>query len=409
MATTPHPVGLGRAQTLILQQVHTTPPQWLGLEEAVGRVGAQTVRARRPCPAFSQASRDGFAVRAQNLRPDQETRLAIVAEVAAGNPPPRRLRPQTAVRVMTGAALPAGTNRVLAREDCHEEEKGAWLRVPPSTCAAPTWIRPKGGDLAAGRVILRQGQRLGLGHLPFLADNGLTEILVHQRPLVYFFCTGSELRNEAAGLLPGQKISANRFLLAALIRQYGGLALDLGLAADTPAAITSAWRRCQEDLSQRGQPQAMIISTGGLGPGKFDLTTQTFVALGGRIVYHGLRARPGKSTLFGVLGNLLFFALPGPPAAIPSLFHTLVGPALNRAQGLPQRRPPLVTALLEEAMAGRQGNVAHLREGRLSLRDGQVLVRPTRPLEEANAVILLPGNRAHFSPGEKVGCYLNPA
>ncbi|MCI5150690.1 MAG: hypothetical protein D3916_15120, partial [Candidatus Electrothrix sp. MAN1_4] len=232
-------------------------------------------------------------------------------------------------------------------------------------------------------------------------------VKVHRRPRVAVICTGSELIRTGRVPLPGQKVSSNEVLLASLLQEQGCCLVRSTRVQDKLKAIVE---QVEEILEQ--DKADLLISTGGTGPGKFDLMEQVVTGLQGSPRYNLLKIRPGKSTLFAMIDNTPLFALPGPPPAVRLLFHELIVPGLACLQGLAKTKfadpgfcagfcAGLVDAVLTEPVRlHRTGHLA-LKTAKATLSDGQLQVRPTKKQESMNAIMHLAcTNDGKGGPGE---------
>lgn len=392
----PRPLTLTAAQKLLRRQVRLTAAEPVPLNEALSRIPALPVRAPLAVPSFCQSTRDGFAVRSNDLRhasAENPVVLAIRGEVAAGDTGSHRVGRGETLRIMTGARLPTGADAVVPFEEAHEAGGTIRLTVP---LRRNSHLRTPGTDCRANQILLPAGRPVMPYDLARMATAGVTRLMVHAVPRVGYLCTGSELAKQAADLKPGQVVSGNRPLLQALIRQSGAEPVDLGTVPDTVAALTGALTAAQ---SQR---LSLCITTGGMGPGKYDLVTHALERLGARILYHSLKVRPGKATLAAVINGLLFIALPGPPPAVHLLFHELIAPLIRQAQGSRQRLPRPVTATLTTSVQVRQSGVLHLKEAVLFPLTGSLFARLPRQGEAANAILHIPANRKTLPAGAAV-------
>ena len=362
---------------------------------ALGRVPIKSIKSTRPKPWFNQSTRDGYGVAEPGIEQGQDIRFTLVGEIAAGDTQNQRLQPGQAVRIMTGARIPGGCDRVIPFEECFEEN--GLLLVPRQLARqANRYIRFRGQDLAAGRVIARAGEPLTPDHLLRLAENSKTELQVHRAPRVAILCSGSELVLPGGIVLPGQKISGNSTLLQALVQEQGGYCDQVRTASDSADAITGALR------AMLARKPDLILTTGGMGPGKFDLMERTILSMQGTIHYTSLRVRPGKSTMFAHLESVPLFALPGPPPAVRLLFHELVSIALLRLRGIRRPLSPFHEARLIEPVKSGKSRHLNLKGGRATLTNGTLMVRPVQGLESANAIFHLRGKNRLFTPGEEV-------
>ncbi|HIJ91105.1 MAG: molybdopterin molybdotransferase MoeA [Desulfobulbaceae bacterium] len=387
-------LSLPEAQRLIVNHCPALTAETVPLPEASGRVAAQAIKAARAVPDFARSTMDGYAVNSRNLTggPDPVS-LLITGEIAAGTTDLPRLTGKSAITIMTGGALPPGANQIVPFERCRKKDGMVLVNTPPHPKA---FIRARGTDLAVGQTIVRAGTKIEAQHLPLLAESGLAQVSVIARPELAIICTGSELLDTQNTPEAGQIVGGNRFLLASLIGSAGADSRDFGLVADDCDRIVTALKKALHG------PSHGVITTGGMGPGNYDLLPQAFAKLGIDPLYTALTVRPGRSTMFGLYGNKPIFALPGPPPAVFLLFHELILPALRTMQG--QRRPllPLLRATLTAPVLLKKAGLLNLKGAVLRPKGKSLTVRPTRKNEAANAIIHLPPNRKHLLAGENV-------
>ncbi len=217
---------------------------------------------------------------------------------------------------------------------------------------------------------------------------------------VGYVCTGSELTTGVDELRAGQKISSNAFLLGGLLASVNACPVNMGIVQDDARELFDLFGRVQSDHLDA------MITTGGMGPGKYDLVERAFVEAGGRVIFNAIAMRPGKSFLFGTLGHTLFFGLPGPPHAVRTLLNELVAPALLAMQGVKDSWPKKVQAHLQHQINIKRNDVLHLRDGVLMLKEGRCSVRAAEPLEMGNCFILLPPGKEQYRVGELVAVHL---
>lgn len=394
---------LQMAQNLIVAAASRLEQEELELSHCLGRFAARPLEALVPLPGYDQSLRDGFAICKDPLRRDgapPQRVFGVVDEVAAGDTRRLSLEPGEAMGIMTGALLPRGAVAVVPKEQCRLvgrslEVEGAFFSQ------GRHFIHGQGSDLSSGEVIVAKGEAIGPQRQILLSAVGHGRVPVIRKPRVSFFCTGSELLTGPRSPLPGQKFSANGALLSALIRRAGAQLQEQGAAKDEPQAVS----RLLGQLG-RGLPD-IIISTGGMGPGKFDLVEEAFAAVGGEVLYRSLDLRPGKSTLFGTLGTALFFGMPGPPPAVQLLFQELISPAIRAMQGASICCPPRIKAILSEDLHQAPRDLPRLKAACLSLGDGHCRVRPVRRLEEPNCYIYCPVDLGDVRAGEQVIVHLS--
>ena len=391
-------LSLKEAQRLIVSHSPVLAAETIPLPQGGGRIAAEPIKGARAVPDFARSAMDGYAVNSRDLTGGATpVNLPVTGEIAAGATDLPRLSRKSAIAIMTGGALPEGANQVVPFERCRR--KGALVEVGSPPCPG-AFIRARGTDLAANQTIVRGGAKIEPQHLPLLAESGLARLSVVGRPELAILCTGSELLDTAETPETGQIISGNRFLLAALIRSAGADSRDLGLVADDCDRIVAALKKALHGPSQG------VVTTGGMGPGNYDLLPQAFAELGIRPLYTALAVRPGRSTMFGLYKTKPIFALPGPPPAVFLLFHELVLPALRAMQGQHRALPPLVRATLTTPILLKKTGLLNLKGAVARLKGKSLFVRPAGKNEPANAIIHLPPNRKHLLAGEDVSLRL---
>lgn len=398
----PGVLDLAGAQRLIASQAIPLGAEEVTLPHVAGRVAYEPLRAPAPLPAFSRATRDGFALWSGDLATPAAwpVSLKITGEVAAGSTLIPTLCEKEAISIMTGAMVPHRANQIVPLESCRVTGEIVQIRSP----AAPgAFIRKKGSDLRRGQTLIRAGQVIQPEHLPLMAQMGIASVSVYRLPKVAVLCTGSELLDLPATPKPGQIISGNPFLLAALIRRNGGIPLDLGTVEDDLNKIQSVLKKTLAG------PADLVITTGGMGPGKFDCIAQALEGAGVKIFYRRLAVSPGRATLFGVQHGKPVFALPGPPPAVFPLFHELVIPGLRRMQGNPHHLLRKLRVTLQQDLDLKKKGCQHLKTGVLTSSKGILAVRPAKRHEPAEAIMLIPANRRRIRAGEKITVHLLPS
>lgn len=393
------PWRLQQALQIIKETLQRLPGETVELGEALNRIAFTDIVADSPMPAFAESTRDGYVISLDD-RQGGAGRYRIVDEIAAGRV--RKvagLAAGTACRIMTGGCLPEGSERVVPYEQCVEEDGEVFI-AEHLLQAPQSYIRRVGSEIAKGQRLVSRGVKLRAEHLELLASCGILKVPVSASPAVGYFCTGSELRLSTAGLKNGQKVSSNSCLLAGLASSFGGIPEDLGIVGDTSLELRDVFALA------RGLDLDAIISTGGMGPGKYDLVENAFVEAGGTILFNALAVRPGKAVVFGRLGEALFFGLPGPPYAVRTLMHELAGPALLAMQGAKDPGPKWIQAYLLHPLESKYLEVLQFRDGVLELAGGRCSVRLAERLETANCHILLHPGSTRFAEGELVDVHL---
>ena len=328
-----------------------------------------------------------------------EASFQIIDEIPAGKPSGNILIPGTACRIMTGGCVPEGGNRVVPFENCVERGR-AVIVAEDSLQLKATYIRKTGSEIAQGERVVSGGVALQAGHLALLASCGVHAVSVVARPTVGYLCTGSELISGIDELEIGQKFSSNSFLLKGLLASVGACPKNLGIIEDNGQELLDFFTKV------KASELDAMITTGGMGPGRYDLVEKAFVSAGGKVVFNALSMRPGKSLLFGTLGKTLFFGLPGPPHAVRTLLNELVGPPLLAMQGVKGEWPRKAQAYLQHPVKIRRDDILQLKDGVLAIEAGRCMVRFTERLELSNCFILLPPGQSFYCEGASVEVHL---
>ena len=338
------------ALRLIREAAAALPQATVPLEEAVGRVTARAVLSREVSPNADLAAMDGYAVRAAELHGATAIaprRFTVTGSVAAGDAALQLTAGGGAVRIATGALLPAGYDTVLPFEQVKEASDGVEVTAAAATGAN---VRRTGEDHRPGDVVLEAGRRIAPSHVLLLANLGCAEVEVVRRPRVALLATGSEVIEDLSlPLRPGQVRNSNaRYLLSALAAAECE-AWSAGTVPDRPEAVAGALRRLLESA-----PTAdLILTIGGVSRGASDFVPAALEALSAEYLFRGVALRPGKPVLCARLpgSGTLVFGLPGNPLAVLATFRALVVPCLRTLQGLPPEPP--ATAVLGTAVCGR--------------------------------------------------------
>jgi molybdenum cofactor synthesis domain-containing protein len=316
---------LDDARAYVLDSCTPLAPVVLGLDDALGRVAAEAVTATEAVPSFDNSAMDGFAVRAADTE-GAPVILEVVGALAAGDAPTLTVGRGQAVRIMTGAALPAGADAVVMVERTAAADDGRAVEIQVAVAPGTAW-RHAGSDISPGTVVVSAGTVLGPGHLGVLASLGVVETSVFPAVRVGVLSTGDELVSGPAPLRPGQIRDSNRPTLAALVRRSGAEAVDLGTVADDEAAITRAFR----DAAARCDA---VVTSGGVSMGDFDLVKVVLDQLGD-MRWMQVAIKPAKPFAFGVVSGTPVFGLPGNPVSSMVSFELLARPALRKMMGFP--------------------------------------------------------------------------
>ena len=390
-------LSLDEAQSWVITRCSRLAPANVLLRDALGRVLAEDVVSSERVPPFANTAMDGFAVRAADVA-TVPCDLVVVGTLAAGAEPSTAVGPGEAIRIMTGAAMPDGADSIVPIENT-DPSAGNVDRVRILKAAAHgDAVRPAGEDVQPGQLVFGEGTVLDAGHVGVLASIGCQTVRVYGRPRVGVLSTGDELIEAPTPLRVGQIRDSNRHSLAALVRQAGCEAIDLGLARDTEADIEAHLRTGLETCDA-------IVTSGGVSVGDFDYVKVVLDRLSAGSVspmrWMQIAIRPAKPLAFGVIGDVPVFGLPGNPVSSMVSFELFAGPALRRMLGHPpdRQKRSTIRAIADEDFNRRSDGKTYFDRVRASFEaDGRLHVRSAggqssnllRTLALADALVVLP-------------------
>jgi len=368
--------------------------------DALGLVLSQEVKTDREYPPFDRSTRDGYAVRAKEAVPG--AKLKCVGEIKASDTVRDELAAGTCLQIMTGAAVPKRADAVVMIE--HTSREGDVVRFEREAQQSQN-IVARGSEAAAAQTILRPGLRLGYAELALAAQVGAVPFECAKRPRVAILSTGDEvvLVDETPG--PFQIRNSNSVSLSAQVRIAGGEPIVLGNAADRI-----------EDLGnkiERGLKEDMLVLSGGVSMGKYDLVENVLKAMGAEFFFDAVAIRPGKPAVFGICQGKPVFGLPGNPVSTMVTFELFVAPAIDLLSGAEARALPLVEARLAEAMKEKTG-LTHFLPARVEWRGASPEVKALKwqgsgdiaALARANCFLVVPADREKIAVGESVSILL---
>jgi molybdopterin molybdotransferase len=389
-----------QARQLVITQCqsHCCPPAAvsLPLSDALGYVLAQEIRTDREYPPFDRSTRDGYAVRASEAPAGASLRCA--GEIKAGDSVTESLAPGTCIQIMTGAAVPAGSDAVVMIEFTRRD--GDSVTFGRATQPGQN-IVPRGSEARAGQMALSPGTRLGFAELAVAAQVGAATLQCHQKPTVAILSTGDEVVpiTDTPGLFHIR--NSNSVSLAAQVRLAGG----------TPAPLGNALDRV-DDLSakiEQGLHHHILVLSGGVSMGKYDLVESVLKGLGAEFFFDAVAIRPGKPAVFGRCGDTWIFGLPGNPVSTMVTFQLFAIPAIDILRGSSPRPLPLLEASLSSSLAQEPG-LTHFLPARIEWTgtSPHVSILPWQgsgdiaTLTNANCFAMVPADRESIAIGEKV-------
>lgn len=334
----------------------------LPLQQSLNRVLAQDVVSGMDVPGHTNSAMDGYALSGDGLPEATPRQYTVIGTAFAGQPFKGQCNAGQCVRIMTGAAMPAGTDTVIMQEHV-EKLSDAEALIPPGQRPGQN-VRQAGEDIGRNSVVLDKGRPLQAADLGVLASIGVGEVDVYRRPRVAFFSTGDELRPVGDTLGNGDIYDSNRYSLFGMLSQLNVDIDDLGIVRDNPGDLKQAFEQASNSAD-------LVITTGGVSVGEADHVKQIIDTLG-EIRFWKIAMKPGRPLAFGRVGRAAFFGLPGNPVSVMTTFYQFVLPAIQRLAGRVGYRPLTIDVVCNSDLKKRPGRFEFQR-GVLSRNDSGAL------------------------------------
>lgn len=370
----------------------------VALAETPGLVLAHDVVAQEDIPPFANSAMDGFALRSKDSAPreGQPTRLRVTGEVAAGYVAEQAVEEGTAMRIMTGAPVPAGADSVIQVELTRlGGAESDWVEVLEEVAPGNN-IRPSGEDMRRGQTVLKRGAEIGAWEIGVLATLGWARVPVIRRPHVAIVGTGDEIVDIDEPLGPGKIRNSNSYLLEAAVQRAGAMPHRLGVARDT---VESLREKFAEALRYD-----LILTSGGVSVGDFDLV-KNIMQEQGEVDFWRINMRPGKPVAFGQIGGIPLLGLPGNPVSTAVTFELFGRPAIRKMAGHTRLRKPQIEVRVPKGIA-EQAARRHYVRARVEYSNGEFIAHPTgnqgsnimTSLLNANALVIIPEKSGVLPP-----------
>jgi molybdopterin molybdotransferase len=397
-------ITVSEAVRIVVEKTVALAPEHVPLEEALGRVLAEDVFADTDLPPFDRAQMDGYALRSEDLS-ETPARLRVVGEAAAGRGWRGEVKRGEAVRIMTGAPMPAGADGVQQVELTRETEDGEFVVVERATEPGQFYV-PRGSEIRERERVLRAGEEINAARMAVLASFGCADVAVARRPRVAVLATGTELVTVAEKPGEDQIRDSNTYSLAAYARLAGAEVERLPFAGDDPELL----RREIEEAASRSD--ALVLS-GGVSMGRYDFTKDALRALGAEIFFERVALRPGKPTVFARLPNdpqTLVFGLPGNPVSVSVTFNLFARAALRAMQRALSPALEEETAVLARATRGSHERTSYLPAALSTDDAGRLLAEPLKwggssdfvAFARATALVVVPADVKMLDAGSVV-------
>ena len=362
-------IPISEAISIVLEHSPKLKVESVALSDGLGRVLAEDIVADTDLPPFDRSQMDGYAVRAADVA-NVPARLRIVGESAAGAGWHHEMKAGEAVRIMTGAPVPAGADAVQQVELTREVDRNAIVEILERVDAGRFIVR-QAAEIKAGETVLRAGEDINAAMIAALASFGYAEVKVGQRPRVAVMATGSELVDVDKKPARDQIRDSNNYTIAAYATLAGAMVERLPLAGDDTEEL-------KRQIAAAAGRSDVLITSGGVSMGVYDLTKAALKELGAEIFFERIALRPGKPTVFARLGNALVFGLPGNPVSVAVTFNLFTRTALRVMQGAQQPQLAQETAVLARDLMGSMDRESYLPAVLRTDDNGTLLAEPLK-------------------------------
>lgn len=385
------------AAKTVSERIQRLPVERIALSDARGRILGENLVATRFLPSFDNSAMDGYAVRSAEL----PGTFPVVGQVAAGQVPLDAIPERVAIRILTGAPMPASLDTVVIQEDAKVE--GANVTLP--TAPVGDNVRKAGEDVSAGDMAVRAGECLRAGELGLLAALGITQVPVFRAPRVALIATGDELVSVDETPGPSQIVDSSGYMLSSLITGCGGVPNYIGIAKDDPITMAA--------LIASAMDHDVVITTGGVSVGDRDHVRAALKSAGVELELWKVAMKPGKPFSFGMNGRVPVFGLPGNPVSSYVAFELFVRPALLAMQGATVTQRPRAPVSLVRGYRKQAGR-AHYIRARVVRNGGHLVAHPhpkqgsaiLSSLVGCNALVELPAESTEIQPNTAVNAIL---
>ncbi len=399
-------ITLEKAQQVLLDLVAPRGETCVSLFEAAGRILSQDVKAEKNIPSFDRSPLDGYAMRAVDIAAASRSNpvsLRVIEEIAAGYVAAHGLSEGTTIKVMTGAPIPEGADVVIKYEDV--KRSGETIQVYQKLKSGSN-IVPEGEDVKKGEVIARRGTRITPPVLGLIASLGIYAVPVFSKVKVALLSTGDELLEPSEEIRPGKIYNSNLYTLQAQCQELGVEPISLGIVADNQEAIA-------EQILKGIQEADLVITTGGVSVGDYDLVQNAVDAIGAQTLYWKVLIKPGSAMLAAVKDNTPIIGLSGNPASSLITFDLIVLPLLKKMLGQDKQLPAVMKAFLSEDFRKPSPQRRFLR-GSLHKQNGQDYIKLTgvqangvlKSMIGCNVLVDVPAGCQQLAAGDEVSAYI---
>ena len=393
-------ISVDKALEQILGVINPLRLEKVTILEALNRVLGEDITSDRDIPPLTNSAMDGYALRFEDTlgaTREKPAVLTVIDDVPAGRISKKTVRPGQAIRIMTGAPIPAGADAVTRVEDTEKDGDRVRVFVPAKKGLD---IRPAGEDVKKGELVIPKGKIVRPAEVGMLAALNRPDVAVYGRPKVAVLSTGDELVDIGGELAPGKIINSNSYSLAAQVAECGAVPIRLGIASDTREDLVSKF--------EAAKGADLIVTSGGVSVGDYDLVKDVMGELGA-MQFWKVAMRPGRPLAFGTIGGIPLFGLPGNPVSVMVSFEQFVRPAILKMSGFTNLFRPAVRAVLKEGLQKKAG-FRHFLRAVVELKEGKYYAVTTgeqgsgilKSMVMANGLIVLPEEVTSLIAGDEV-------
>lgn len=396
-----HMIPVDQAYSIILESSKLLPGEDVSLFNAGGRFLLRDIHSTILIPPLDNSAMDGFALMAcltDSATKNTPVKIPISGEVAAGQRMTSPVSQGTAVRIMTGAPMPPGTDTVIPVEDCTVDGEEMVVTSPVKVNEN---VREAGEDISRDQLVFKQGTFLRSAEVGILASLGLDKVQVYKQPRVAIFSTGDELAEPGDQKDESKIYNSNAYSLFSEVQRSGGIPEYLGIIPDDMEQVTA--------LLEKALEYDIVLTSGGVSMGNYDFIQQGLREQGVKIHFDMVKIKPGKPLTFGTRDDTLFFGLPGNPVSSLVNFMEFVKPAILKRMGSEKLFRPRIKAVLDTPLNKKKGR-QHYQRGVFSLHEDGIHVKTTgeqgsgilSSMTEANCLIIIPEEVVDPSRGDLV-------
>lgn len=394
-------ITVAKALEQILQTISPLGLEKINILNALGRVIGEDITAGRNIPPKDNSAMDGYALRCQDTvgaSVENHVLLEVIEDIPAGVVPQRNIAVGQAARIMTGAPIPEGADAVMRMEDT--EKEGNSVKIMAEATFKQD-IRLVGEDVSEGEVVILKGDILRPAEIGMLASLGRSFVSVYQKPLIAVLATGDELVDIDENPSPWKIVNSNSYSIAAQVLDCGASVMQLGIARDERADLIAKF--------QAALRADVIISSGGVSVGDYDLVKDIMKEVGSRMQFWQVAMRPGKPLVYGTIGKTPVFGLPGNPVSSMVSFEQFIRPAILKMMGHKKIFRKTIRARLKGAIKKRKG-LMHFVRAVVEDANGWYTASTTgeqgsgilKSMVRANGLIVLPEETEFVKAGSEV-------